>query len=58
MESDLDRRASHSQEVGDFGSRKGVGFVQQNHSAVLVGQEIQTPLDACAGLFPLRNIEG
>jgi hypothetical protein len=58
MESDLDGGESHSQEVGDFGSGKGVGLVQQNYSAVLIGQKIQTPLNACAGLFPLRNVEG
>ena len=58
METDLDGGESHSQEVGDFGSGKGVGLVQQNYSAVLIGQKIQTPLNACAGLFPLRNVEG
>lgn len=58
MEPDLDRGDGHSQESGDLRGGEGVGFVQQNYGAVLIGQKIQTPLNACAGFFPLRNVEG
>ena len=57
MEPDLDCGNGHSQEVGDLRRSEGVGFVQQNYSAVFIRQEIQTPLNACAGFFPLRNVE-
>ncbi len=57
VESDLNRGDGHSQEAGDLRRGKRVGFVQQNYGAVLIGQEIQTPLDARAGFLPLGNVE-
>ena len=57
MESDLDRGDGHSQEAGDLRRSERVGFVQQNYGAVLVGQKIQTSLNACTGFLPLRNLE-
>ena len=58
MKTDLDRRDGHPQEVGYLRRGERVGFVQQDYGAVLIGQKIQTPLNACAGLFPVRNVEG
>jgi hypothetical protein len=58
MEPDFDRGDGHSQEVGDLRCGEGMGFVQQDYGPVLIGQEIQTPLNACAGLSPLRDVEG
>ena len=57
MESDLDRGDSHSQEVSDLRRGEGVGSVQQDYDAVLIGQEIETPMNACTGLSPFRDVE-
>jgi hypothetical protein len=58
MEPDLDRGEGQAQKLRDLRSGKGVGFVQQNYGAVLVGQEIQTALNACACFLSLRDLEG
>jgi len=58
MQPDLDRGEGQSQKIGDLRRGQGVGLVQQNYGAVLIGQEIQTSLHASACFLPLRNLEG
>jgi len=57
MEPDLNRGEGQSQKIGDLRRSLGVGPVQQSYGAVLIGQEIQTSLHACACSLPIRNLE-
>src|SRR5271157_2458389 len=56
MQPHLDRTQIQIQKTRDFGCREGVDLVQQNHSAIVVGQVVQAALHAEAGLPPLRDL--
>jgi len=57
VETDLDGEEARSQKGRDLGSREPMGLVQQDDSAIVIGQEVEATLDARAGFFPLDNLK-
>ena len=57
VETDLDGEQAHSQEVGNLGGGESMGLMQQDDSAIMIGQEVEAALHASAGFLPLDRLE-
>jgi hypothetical protein len=53
----LYRSQLQSQKVRYLRCSEGMCLVQHNHSAIVIGQEVQAPLHACARFLPLSDFQ-